>query len=77
VIDTIITAFPDRLDRGGENTLLDQINEEVSKNRPGTCDEMIMQVLKQCVRFHDEPTNAGLDENPLDIFELSIAELVS
>jgi hypothetical protein len=71
--DMIITAFPEPWSVGW-NPILNQIQRAEAIASP---DDMICQVVRECINFIDGRENGGLIENWLDIFEQSIAEQVS
>ncbi|KAH6886791.1 hypothetical protein B0T10DRAFT_442909 [Thelonectria olida] len=69
---TIITAFPDRYHQGVEDTLFETIRQGgiESYTRP---EQLIENILFECVTFLEEYRFAGLGIHILDIFESSIA----
>ncbi len=71
--DMIITAFPEPWPVG-ENIILNKIEKA---GNVISADDMIYQVVQECIDFLDGDENGGLIENWLDIFEQSIAEQVS
>lgn len=77
MLDTIITAFPERWHEGQEDDILSHIFGPIWDTPPSSLDQMISNILQQCIGFVDAPSNAGLDENLFDIFEQSIAKVVS
>lgn len=76
VLDTFITAFPDRWHQSRNADLLTHITQNISGDLPPTLNSMIIQILHHTIGFVDAPRNAGLDENIFDIFEQSIAHRV-
>lgn len=76
-IDTIITALPERWHKDQEGDILSHILRSIYDSPPSSLDQMIQHILNGCIGFVDAPSNAGLGENLFDIFEQSIAKVVS
>ncbi|KAI1079005.1 hypothetical protein F5B20DRAFT_591008 [Whalleya microplaca] len=70
-----LTAFPERWCESQEDDILTHVLRNISEYPPCSLDEMIQDILRQCIGFVDAPSNAGLDGNLFDIFEQSIAKL--
>ncbi|KAM5526302.1 ankyrin repeat protein [Fusarium oxysporum f. sp. phaseoli] len=73
---TLLTAFPDRRHRDGTE-LREEMFQATESNPPRSLGLTISHILSCLTQFINEPTNAGLDESPLRIFEQTIANLAS
>jgi len=77
VSDVVVTAISDRWHHDREADLLGSITLLMDKSPPQSIEETIDQILSACIGFVDAPYNAGLEVNVFDIFEQSIATVVS
>lgn len=76
-INTIITAFPNRWHNDQTPDVLGHIVGRIWDFPPSSLDQMIFDIIRQCVGFVDAPTNAGLNWNLFTIFEKSISKVAS
>lgn len=76
LIDTIVTALPERWDESEKLDTFYHILRCIWNEPPPSLDQMIFTILQQCLSFVDAPLNSGLNENLFNIFEQSIASVV-
>ncbi|KAF5228923.1 hypothetical protein FAUST_10722 [Fusarium austroamericanum] len=69
---TLVTACPDRR-HPYEQNLSERVSESIKSSPPSAMDSVASRILRHVIGFADAPTNAGLNENMLHIFEQSIA----
>ncbi|KZL78682.1 ankyrin repeat protein, partial [Colletotrichum tofieldiae] len=75
--ETIVTAFPNcRRDHGKDDkngNLSARISEAIRQDPPQSAGSLILLMMQCAIEFVDAPTNCGLGEDVLHIFNQSIA----
>ncbi|KEZ41929.1 hypothetical protein SAPIO_CDS6486 [Scedosporium apiospermum] len=72
LVDTVITAFPVRWHQGVEDCLLDTIRQGDIDSYQNP-EQLVENIIFECVTFSEEFRFAGLGIHVLDVFESSIA----
>ncbi|KAI0384369.1 hypothetical protein F5Y04DRAFT_277740 [Hypomontagnella monticulosa] len=73
--NTIVTAFPQRWYEDRRLDVLTHTLDRIWASPPSSMNQMIFNIIQQCVGFVDAPANAGLNDNFLAIFEDSLGQL--